>query len=258
MPFRDCLQTNRFEYKYLIDEAQAHAIRAYIKRLLVPDPYARSAADCRYFVHSLYCDSPALSLYWATQHGLKNRFKLRVRFYDDEPGHPAFFEIKRRVSGVIIKSRCMLPKPTARRLLFGSASPAEVINEAPDQRQFAALQEFWNLYQTLSARPIAYVSYTREAYVHPTSNDVRLTFDRGLMAGAHDPARCLHVPEKQRRAELPRVLLELKFTDRYPQWMAPLAASLNLHRISFAKYCCCLDALCAGRPVEGRFFQEVA
>ena len=229
MPFRDRLQANRFEYKYLIDEAQAHAIRAYIRRVLVPDPYARSAADCRYFVHS-----------------------------DDEPGHPAFFEIKRRVSGVIIKSRCMLPKPTARRLLLGSGTPADVINEALDQRQFAALQEFWNLYQTLSARPIAYVSYTREAYVHPTSNDVRLTFDRELTAGAYDPARCLHVPVRQRRAELPRVLLELKFTDRYPQWMAPLAASLNLHRTSFAKYCCCLDALCAGRPVEGRFFQEVA
>lgn len=255
MPFQDRLQTNRFEFKYLIDEAQAHAIRSYIRRILVPDPFARSAMDGRYAVHSLYYDAPGFNLYWATERGVKNRFKLRVRFYDDEPSHPAFFEIKRRVNGVIIKSRCKLPKPTARRLLFGGATPMDVIDQVGDSRQLAALQEFWRLKEALAARPAVYVSYLREAYVHPTTNDVRITFDRMLKAGGYDAARCLHVPERQCNADLPCVLLEIKFTDRYPEWMAPLAAAMNLHRISFAKYCRCLEAWCGGEPVGGRFSQ---
>ena len=35
-------------------------------------------------MYSLYLDAPTLTLYWQIAYGLKNRFKLRIRFYDDE------------------------------------------------------------------------------------------------------------------------------------------------------------------------------
>ena len=47
-----------------------------------------------YHVHSLYLDSPAYELYHETTEGVKNRFKLRMRFYDDSPEAPVFLEIK--------------------------------------------------------------------------------------------------------------------------------------------------------------------
>ena len=56
-----------------------------------------------YRICSLYIDSPQLFLYNQTVLGEKNRFKLRIRFYDDDPAHPAFLEIKRRVTDVILK-----------------------------------------------------------------------------------------------------------------------------------------------------------
>jgi len=50
-------------------------------------------------------DNPGLSLCHATIDGVKNRFKLRIRFYDHVESNPVFFEIKRRVNDVILKER---------------------------------------------------------------------------------------------------------------------------------------------------------
>ena len=41
----------------------------------------------------------------ATLDGHRKRFKLRVRWYDDDPDAPAFCEIKRRTDKVIHKTR---------------------------------------------------------------------------------------------------------------------------------------------------------
>ena len=89
------LQRSRFELKYIIGEATAHEVRHFARNHLMPDPFAKAERDYSYNIYSVYLDSPGLSLMNQTLEGLKNRFKLRVRFYDDNPDHPVFFEVKR-------------------------------------------------------------------------------------------------------------------------------------------------------------------
>src|SRR3989304_8119057 len=103
--FRHSLQTSRYELKYSVDEKQAMTLRDFIRGYLTPDPYTKAEEGNAYWVYTLYCDSPHLALYKSTKEGRKNRFKLRMRFYDDDPNHPVFLEIKSRFGEVIKKER---------------------------------------------------------------------------------------------------------------------------------------------------------
>ena len=51
-----------------------------------------------YRVCSLYLDTPQLALYRQSKDGIKNRYKLRIRFYDEDADGPAFLEIKQRTT----------------------------------------------------------------------------------------------------------------------------------------------------------------
>ncbi len=95
----------RYEIKYLISEAKAEVIAQFIKPYLQPDRYSKLQRGGKYPIVSLYLDSDDLRLCRETLTGQKNRFKLRVRSYTDEPEYPRYFEIKRRLNNIIIKSR---------------------------------------------------------------------------------------------------------------------------------------------------------
>lgn len=86
----DKMQSSRFELKYVIDEATALRMRDFARCYLDPDQYARKQPDFSYPVHSIYLDSDDLYTYRTTTNGDRNRFKLRVRFYDDDPRNPVF------------------------------------------------------------------------------------------------------------------------------------------------------------------------
>jgi len=101
----DRMQQQRFELKYLITEKVALRIRDFVSSYLEIDEYGASKPNLSYPVHSLYLDSNDLKTYHQTLNGTRNRFKLRLRFYDDRPETPIFFEIKRRVNNCIQKQR---------------------------------------------------------------------------------------------------------------------------------------------------------
>ena len=100
---KDKLQPQRFELKYLVNEDVALAMRDFVRSYLVPDEFASKSADFSYPNHSLYLDSDDLRIYWDVINGNKNRYKLRLRYYDDNPAAPVFFEIKRRSDNAILK-----------------------------------------------------------------------------------------------------------------------------------------------------------
>src|SRR5436190_22945545 len=102
---RDRMQKQRFELKYLVTEETALLVREFVKSYLDFDEYGVGKPNYSYPVHSLYLDSDDLKLYWATINGNKNRFKLRIRFYNNNPETPVFFEIKRRMNNCILKKR---------------------------------------------------------------------------------------------------------------------------------------------------------
>ena len=90
----DKAQRQRREIKYIITEDLALAVRSYLSSYLEPDEFAAGKPDNSYQVHTLYLDSNHLATYRAANDGDRNRFKLRIRYYDDSDYSPVCFEIK--------------------------------------------------------------------------------------------------------------------------------------------------------------------
>lgn len=244
----------RYELKYLVDEERARAITRYVRFYLRPTPYNRWGRVPGQPIVSLYFDSPDYLLFRQGCSGLKNRIKLRIRFYDDDPAHPAFLEIKRRINDVIAKSRAMISRDGVRRLIEGGwpnlahwPDPAALMGPP----RLGTYNSFWSLANRIHARGVAYVSYLREAYDSPTDSTLRVTFDRLVHGTAYDGSGELKMP---RWGVPPRdgepfwmvpgaVILEMKFDERAPRWMIEMVQMFNLHRRPVSKYCSCVDAL---------------
>ena len=238
------LQSSRYELKHLIGESRAQAIRSYVRMYLSPDQHMKPDQPLGYRVSSLYLDSSKFKLYQQTTAGMRNRFKLRIRFYDDNPESPAFLEIKRRQNTVILKQRAQVTREAVMRVLKGAApDPDMLFEDRWDAKSLNALHNFCRLRDEIGAIGKTYVAYLREAYVNPESDHVRVTFDRQLQGGSYESETPLKLPPFLTDAGSDLVILELKFTDRFPGWMAELVRSFNLQSISVPKYIDCVDAL---------------
>jgi hypothetical protein len=229
------MQRQRFELKYMLDEPTAHAIRDIITTRLELDENGVGKPNYSYPVHSLYLDSPDLYTFWTTINGDKNRFKLRIRFYNDNPNTPVFFEIKRRVNNCILKQRGGVKKEAVARLLQGYfPAPNDLLSQDP--KSLVAVQRFLDLTARIGALPQAHVCYLREAYVDPISDNVRITFDREVFTEPrHTPTFNVEMKEPSRPFGN-RTILELKFTDRFPEWLRMLVERFGLMQCGAAKY----------------------
>ncbi len=125
-------QHQRFELKYLIQEEIAPSIRDFVSCYLELDDFAVGRPNFSYPVHSVYLDSDDLKTHYATVNGTKNRFKLRLRYYDDKPATPVFFEVKARVDNCILKQRCGVKREAVRSLVCGQLpSPDQLFSKDP-------------------------------------------------------------------------------------------------------------------------------
>jgi hypothetical protein len=232
---RDRMQRQRFELKYMLDETTALAVRDVIATRLELDENGMGKPDYSYPVHSLYLDSPDLYTFWTTINGDKNRFKLRIRFYNDQPASPVFFEIKRRVNNCILKQRGGVKKDAVARLLRGHL-PSENDLLSKEPKSFVAVSRFLELVARIQAVPIAHVCYLREAYVDPVSDNVRVTFDRNVFTEPRGDAVFGTTMVEPSRPFGNRVILELKFTDRFPEWLRFMVERFGLMQCGAAKY----------------------
>lgn len=231
----DKLQLQRLELKYHISEAQALAVRDFVRCYLEIDEFGATQPNLSYRIHSLYLDSDDLKTYWDTINSNKNRFKLRLRYYDDAPSSPVFFEVKRRMDNAILKQRGGVRRVAVPWLLAGQLpEPEHLLTDQP--KHFFALQRFSQLMLSLRARPKVHVSYLREAWMNHDDNSVRVTMDRDVRVAYEPGARLSTEIENDVRPFGNEVILELKFTGRFPNWFRDLVQGFGLVRRSAAKY----------------------
>ena len=229
------LQQQRFELKYVIGEQKARRIRDYISSFLELDKNCVGKSDFSYAVHSLYIDSDDLQTYRDTLNGTKNRFKLRIRYYTDDPDTPVFLEIKKRLNNTIRKCRAAVRREAVPAILAGQLPSAHAL-ASQNPRHLSALQDFCRLVQNMEARPKVHVAYLREAYLPSKENSARVTMDR-LVRSEFNPT--LELSTKMRNPIVvwgQAVVLELKFIDRYPNWFGDLVRTFNLRQCGAAKY----------------------
>ncbi len=231
----DRLQPQRFELKYIVEEPVARAVRDFVASYLEIDDFASTCPDLSYPVHSLYLDSDDFALYQSTINGDRNRYKLRLRFYENRPGAPVYCEIKRRADNTISKQRAPVVREAVDTVLAGQLpEDVKIPSDNPEHRR--ALEEFCRRLVRLGARPRVHVAYVREAWMPREGNAVRVTIDRRVRSCPEPTARL--VPEMENAIEVfpGRAILEIKFNGRFPDWCAELARVFGLRPTSAAKY----------------------
>ena len=225
--------TCRHELKYHISESRAKAVAEFVKPYLEVDRYCKLQRSGDYPIVSLYLDSENLQLCQESLRGHKNRFKLRIRSYTDEPDYPRFFEIKRRINTIINKSRARVMDRDVPTLLAGLSLPPQNYTADID-----SINQFQLYMKNIAARPMVLIRYMRQAFEGNSENRVRVTFDRKL-------AYCVtNRPEvrlggrgwQQNPFTLNGVILEIKFTNNYPAWLSQMVRYFNLQARSISKF----------------------
>lgn len=237
------LTASRYELKYLIPHRVAIQVREFVRQYFELDEFGEGRPNFAYPVHSLYLDSDNWEIFWRSVNGDKNRFKLRIRYYNDAVETPVFWEIKRRMKDVILKERCAIRRAYASYVMNGQLPAAHEMFSPHSTREQMAIHEFLRLQFDLGAAPKMHVTYDREAYVHGKLNDFRITFDRhvrvatrfdaSLTTQMEDPFVCTGPCEDPEDL----VILELKFTDRFPNWYRDLVCRFDLMQTGAAKFC---------------------
>ncbi|WFE26581.1 polyphosphate polymerase domain-containing protein [Solwaraspora sp. WMMD791] len=228
---------NRYEIKYLVDNAAVSALRERLARRLDRDSHAGVDG---YGVWSLYYDTDDLRFYWEKIEGLRFRRKIRIRHYGDRTGidddTTVYVEIKQRVNRVTQKRRIALPYRLARRLCDDRA----MIEHARPQRGF--VQEVLGLVSGLQLRPVAITGYQRQAFVGSGADlGLRVTLDTRVRGRDRD----FHLgADAENRFIVPpwRSIMEVKANERVPYWLTDLAAEANLSVVRVSKYCQSVEA----------------
>ena len=232
----------RYEMKYVISEEKAVAIARFLRPYMKMDRYSKLQPDGRYPIVSTYLDSPDLHLCRETMEGHKNRFKLRVRGYSDDPESPIFFEIKRRINTVIMKSRARVRREYLADLLAGRfLRPTQNYKTDED-----VLKQFQLYMLSLNAKPVVRIRYMREAYECDGENRVRITFDRDMCFNVDDSpiVKLGGAGWINFSGDVGGVVLEIKFTGRYPAWISQMTECFNLTKGPMSKYASSIKKAC--------------
>jgi hypothetical protein len=234
----ETLRLERYEYKYFVPEDRADAIRSFIRPYAALDPYAARTRERRYTIHNIYLDTPGLDLYCACVSGDPDRFKLRIRWYDEQALGPFYVEVKRKIRNVVVKDRARVSLEEFRAVVRGDRV------SVPEGPSFPALAAVRDQVSLRGVVPTLCARYTREPYESLFGDYARLTLDRAM---CYQPARSVDLPEEPRAwtyvdaapvtGGIRRALvLELKFTRDFPRWMSDLVAEFDLERTGFSKY----------------------
>ena len=239
-------QLRRYEAKYWISPALVPQVRAAVTEFCRPDKHAHGDPP-GYRIWTMQLDTAKLSLYHARARDALHRFKLRIRRYACEPSAQVILEIKRKLGGTVVKSRC--------RIAAGHLDPLRVLSpqvrplvDSPDEAE--ALQEFRRLMRDTGCRPVLTIRYFREAWTSVRDTYARVTFDGGLcyrpvhnaIDWRQDAVRwrpCAHVSPELRPDG---VILELKATEQVPIWMQDLVRRFDLNRRAVCKYALAIEA----------------
>ena len=237
---KDSIELERHEAKYIVHASQMPAIRDFIRPFCHADDNAEGGLP-EYLVTTLQLDTPDLALYYAKERETINRFKLRIRTYGLDGECPVFLEIKRKIKGVIVKSRATIPSG-----IYCREAIVEPTRKFPFRTELEEMNylNFVRVVREISAQPVVLIRYTRESYMGKNDQYSRLTFDRQL---CYRPTSNWDLLPKEGRwwamdsgTGLNRpytgVILELKTFSDAPRWMVDLTERFDLVRVGFCKY----------------------
>ena len=230
----------RYEKKYLIPPALIPEIRKYIAPYVIPDKFGIGTPP-EYVITTLQLDTPSLAFHYAKELEFCNRFKLRVRTYNEPGSSPIFAEVKAKFQDNYVKTRVMIPFDSWNEKLIFSTELPYIFKSRQQETDFL---NFRRLVWESNAEPSNVVSYTRESYVGPGDLYLRVTFDRKLQYCSHatwtnfgrgETWYSMDSGEAQ-NADDSSVVLEIKTLEDVPVWIIEMIEKFSLQNRGNCKY----------------------
>ena len=170
---------SRYEFKFLLSKKKANQIESEIKNFMILDENALRKKNKKYFVRSLYFDTPEYSNFYEKVDGIKIRKKFRIRSYssDKEKNPNLFLEMKGRKNQKTYKLRTPILNDHLEYFL--------------DKKKVMSLLKFYSkdnkvisdfIFESLkkNIEPKVVVDYNRRPYINKFGLLFRLTFDTNL------------------------------------------------------------------------------
>lgn len=161
----------RHEWKHLISYGDLLILRQRLQAVMHPDKHA---VDGKYFVRSLYFDTPADTALREKLDGVSCREKFRIRYYNHDTDW-ILLEKKSKFAGLGNKQSVELTVEEARKIADGDS-------EWMISSNHGLIRELYSKMQTRQLRPKTIVDYTREPFVYAPGN-VRVTIDYDIRTG---------------------------------------------------------------------------
>lgn len=211
----------RYEKKYLLDDAQFQALLGEMK------PYLKRDTFGKYTISNIYYDTPDDALIRTSLQKPYYKEKLRLRSYGHaEAEDPVFLEIKKKCDGIVYKRRAKLRLSEARNYLERGIRP---------QENSQIMRELDWFLQRYTLEPKVFLAYDREAYIGREDDGLRVTFDtaircrQSLLTLSAGTGGRLLLPGGE-------VLMEVKIPGVMPYPIAQLFSKYKVYPVSFSKY----------------------
>ena len=216
----------RHELKHEIGYADMLVLRARLGAVCKRDP---NATDGKYFIRSLYFDTPGDKALREKLGGVRDREKFRIRYYNHDT---SLIKLEKKVKRGALgyKLSCTLTKNEAQSIADGDMEWAK-----DDSREL--LRQLYSKWRNERLAPKTIVDYTREPFVFAAGN-VRVTLDYDIRTGLSstdlfEPA----YPTFPVRGD--PIILEVKWDNYLPSIIKDAVRLENCRTGAFSKYAAC-------------------
>lgn len=221
----------RVEDKYMCTERDMLLLQSRVKVIMNTDTYSNNAS---YRVTSLYFDDYEDSHLSDAEEGVSHRTKYRIRKYNDSL-ETIKLEVKYKAYNRVFKKSKTISIDAAKKLIAGECiddenmsmdNPVTLFNLAIKQN---------------CLKPKVIVDYDRCAYTFSPGN-VRITFDRNIRFNNNIYGFLENSSAYTMLRDVNRIL-EIKYDEFMPGFIAQLMESGNMNQISYSKYKLCREQL---------------
>ena len=200
---------------------------------MILDPNADKNVNKKYFVRSLYFDTPDYSNFYEKVDGIKLRKKFRIRSYSSKKnGSKVFLEMKGRKNQKTYKLRTLIE--------------SEHLDSFIEKKDLFSLLEFYSknnkvvndfVYESYkkNIEPKVVIDYNRRPYINKFGLLFRLTFDTDLKTFS---GKDIFNENNNNFKECSsgKTILELKFERSIQPWFHRIIQNYNLMRLSISKF----------------------
>ena len=220
----------RHEFKYLISRADAELLKLRLPHIMQRDPHAGETG--RYTIRSLYFDDLDAAAYYEKMDGIDNRTKYRIRFYNYDSSLLKL-EKKEKLGNLTRKTAQTITKNDARALEYALSQGC------PDNPE-GLTNELRVACMSRGLRPKVLVDYDRTPFLCDAGN-TRITIDENLRTRPYI-AHLFASPRAMTPVLEPdQVILEVKFDDFLPGYLADALADIPKVNMAISKFAMCMS-----------------